>query len=98
MKSIKRNKCKLEYYMKSIVNKEELIQIVLKSNECIYIPEGYWHYVRALSNNCVSINYWLDGVLTKIDNNEKYLLRFCMQNLLEKAGIEFLNNHLKYCK
>ncbi|KAF2735302.1 Clavaminate synthase-like protein [Polyplosphaeria fusca] len=35
----------------------EYVEGVLGPGECLYIPPGWWHYVRSLSVSC-SVNFW----------------------------------------
>lgn len=37
----------------------EYVETVLKEGECLYIPVGWWHYVRGLKAG-VSVSFWWD--------------------------------------
>ena len=37
----------------------EYVETVLKEGECLYIPAGWWHYVRGLKAG-VSVSFWWD--------------------------------------
>lgn len=35
----------------------EYVETILKEGECLYIPVGWWHYVRGLRGG-VSVSFW----------------------------------------
>ncbi|XHG07346.1 hypothetical protein AWENTII_010498 [Aspergillus wentii] len=35
----------------------EYVETVLKEGECLYIPVGWWHYVRGLKAG-ISVSFW----------------------------------------
>ena len=35
------------------------VECILHPGECLYIPRGWWHYVRSLSASC-SVSFWWD--------------------------------------
>jgi hypothetical protein len=37
----------------------EYVEGILGPGECLYIPRGWWHYVRSLSPSC-SVSFWWD--------------------------------------
>ena len=50
--------CELEDYQKHpLVKGCEYQEVLLLPGDCLYIPAGYWHYVRSLSTS-ISVNYW----------------------------------------
>ena len=37
----------------------EYLDTILAAGQCLYIPPGWWHYVRSLEVSC-SVSFWWD--------------------------------------
>lgn len=37
----------------------EFVEAILGPGECLFIPRGWWHYVKSLSPSC-SVSFWWD--------------------------------------
>ena len=40
-----------------LFNDAEYIETVLREGDCLYIPVGWWHYVRALTTS-MNVSFW----------------------------------------
>lgn len=40
------------------ISKVPYRECILREGEALYIPKGWWHYVRALSSSGISISFW----------------------------------------
>ncbi|KAH8646954.1 hypothetical protein BGZ60DRAFT_391596 [Tricladium varicosporioides] len=43
-----------------LFSKAEYVECILKEGDCLYIPLGWWHYVRSLSPS-FSVSFWFNG-------------------------------------
>ena len=48
IKSLKGLTKKLKFYKENVVKKNQSLEIYVKANEGIFIPEGYWHKVSSV--------------------------------------------------
>ncbi|CAG8960989.1 hypothetical protein HYFRA_00002528 [Hymenoscyphus fraxineus] len=46
----------------------DYVECVLEEGQCLYIPLGWWHYVRSLSPSC-SVSFWFNSTEEHQDNN-----------------------------
>lgn len=46
----------------------DYVECVLEEGECLYIPLGWWHYVRSLSPS-FSVSFWFNSMEENEDNN-----------------------------
>ncbi|RDL35816.1 Uncharacterized protein BP5553_06428 [Venustampulla echinocandica] len=44
-----------------LFSKAQYLECILEEGECVYIPLGWWHYVRSLSPS-FSVSFWFNGL------------------------------------
>ena len=60
-------------------------RFILKENEALWIPKGWWHWIESFDT--IGVNFWL----TNIKKNDKYKIPFIIKQKLSNKIVEEIN-------
>jgi len=81
---------------KQLCKSRRKLQIELKNNEAIFIPQGWYHDVSSFGEgNIIAVNIWFNSIEDICNQREKYLFRYLTSKLLDNEIQKLLKHFTK---